>query len=107
MEYRLGPFEHLVLLAIVRLRTNAYGMTIRREIAERTNRYVSIGAVYTALERLERKGYVSSFVGEPTPERGGRAKRYFKIRAPGMRALNAVMHETTRLTEGLAHAMST
>jgi DNA-binding PadR family transcriptional regulator len=84
---RLGRFEELILLALVRLRENAYGVPIRREIAERTGRDVSFGAVYTTLERLERKGYVSSRVGEPTPERGGRAKRYFRIEAPGVRAL--------------------
>jgi PadR family transcriptional regulator PadR len=85
---RLGRFEELVLLALVRLRENAYGVTIRREIAERIDRDVSFGAVYTTLERLERKGYVSSRVGEPTPERGGRAKKYFRIETPGIRALN-------------------
>jgi DNA-binding PadR family transcriptional regulator len=85
---RLGRFEEWILLALVRLRENdAYGVPIRREIAERTGRDVSFGAVYTTLERLERKGYVSSRVGEPTRERGGRAKRYFRIEAPGMRAL--------------------
>jgi PadR family transcriptional regulator PadR len=84
---RLGRFEELVLLALVRLRENAYGVPIRREIAEQTGRDVSFGAVYTTLERLERKGYVSSRVGEPTPERGGRAKRYFRIETPGVRAL--------------------
>jgi PadR family transcriptional regulator, regulatory protein PadR len=85
---RLGRFEEIVLLALGRLRENdAYGVPIRREIAERTGRDVSFGAVYTTLERLERKGYVSSRVGDPTPERGGRAKRYFRIEAPGVRAL--------------------
>jgi PadR family transcriptional regulator, regulatory protein PadR len=84
---RLGRFEEIVLLALVRLRENAYGVPIRREIAERTGRDVSFGAVYTTLERLERKGYISSRVGEPTSERGGRAKRYFRIEAPGVRAL--------------------
>ena len=85
---RLGRFEEIVLLALVRLRENAYGVPIRREIAERIGRDVSFGAVYTTLERLERKGYVSSRMGNPTPERGGRAKRYFRIEAPGIRALN-------------------
>jgi PadR family transcriptional regulator PadR len=85
---RLGRFEEIVLLALVRLRENAYGVTIRREIAERTGRDASFGAVYTTLERLERKGYVSSRVGEPTRQRGGRAKRYFRIEAPGIAALD-------------------
>jgi DNA-binding PadR family transcriptional regulator len=100
---RLGRSEELVLLALVRLRENAYGVTIRREIAERTGRDVSFGAVYTTLERLERKGYVSSRVGDPTPERGGRAKRYFRIEAPGRRALNS-SRETIARMGGLAHA---
>jgi PadR family transcriptional regulator PadR len=101
---RLGHFEELVLLALVRLRENAYGVTIRRELIERTGREVSIGAVYTALERLERKEYVSSRVGDPTPERGGRAKRYFKIEAPGQQALRETREAASRLAEGFAHA---
>jgi PadR family transcriptional regulator, regulatory protein PadR len=99
---RLGRFEEIVLLALVRLRENAYGVPIRREIAERTGRDVSFGAVYTTLERLERKGYVKSRVGEPTPERGGRAKRYFKIEAPGVKALNET-RETIASMGGLVH----
>jgi PadR family transcriptional regulator PadR len=100
---RLGRFEELVLLALVRLRENAYGVTIRREIAERTGRDVSFGAVYTTLERLERKGYVSSRLGDSTPERGGRAKRYFRIEAPGIRALNET-REAVASMGGLVHA---
>jgi PadR family transcriptional regulator PadR len=100
---RLGRFEELVLLALVRLpKENAYGVPIRREIAERTGRDVSFGAVYTTLERLGRKGYVSSRVGDPTPERGGRAKRYFRIEAPGIRALNEA-RETIASMGGLVH----
>jgi DNA-binding PadR family transcriptional regulator len=79
---RLGRFEEVVLLALLRFPENAYGVPIRREIAERPGRDVSFGAVYTTFERLERKGYVSSRVGEPTQERGGRAKRYFRVEAP-------------------------
>ena len=85
---RLGRLEEIVLLALVCLGGDAYGVPIRREIAERTGRDVSFGAVYTTLDRLEGKGYVKSRVGEPTPERGGRAKRYFRIEAAGSRALN-------------------
>jgi PadR family transcriptional regulator PadR len=99
---RVGRFEEIVLLALVRLRENPYGVTIRREIVERTGRDVSFGAVYTTLERLERKGYVSSRVGEPTPERGGRAKRYFRIEAPGIRALER-SRETIVKMGGLVH----
>ena len=100
---RLGRFEEIVLLALVRLGENAYGVTIRREIAERTGRDISFGSVYTSLERLARKGYVSPRMGEPTPERGGRAKRYFEIEAPGLHALNQSREIVARL-EGLVHA---
>src|SRR5205085_1470792 len=74
---RLGEFEHAVLVAIVHLDDDAYGVTIRREIEARTRRAVAIGALYTALERLERKGYVTSTMSPPTPQRGGRSKRHF------------------------------
>jgi PadR family transcriptional regulator, regulatory protein PadR len=100
--YQLGRFEEVVLRALVRLREDAYGVPIRREIAERTGRDVSFGAVYTTLERLERKGFVSSHMGEPTPERGGRAKRYFRIEAPGVAALNQSL-ETLVNMGGLVH----
>lgn len=70
-------------------------MIVRREIEERTGRNLSIGAVYATLERLEAKGYVSSIMGDPTPERGGRAKRVFQIAAPGRRALQ-VSEQTIR-----------
>ena len=98
---RLGRFEELVLLALVCLR-ETYGVPLRREIAERTGRDVSFGAVYTTLERLERKGYVSSRVGEPTRERGGRAKKYFRIEAPGIEALHET-RETIANMGGLVH----
>ena len=83
----VGEFEQMILLALIRLKDNAYGMTIRQEIDSRTNRSPSIGAVYTTLERLERKGFVSSYIGEATDERGGRPKRYFKAKALGINAL--------------------
>src|SRR5260370_34256801 len=70
----LGEFEQLIVLAILRLSDNAYGMTIRREIEEQTGRQTSIGALYLTLERLEQKGFVSSSLGVFTPEKGGRAK---------------------------------
>jgi PadR family transcriptional regulator PadR len=97
----LGSLEHIILLALVRLKTNAYGMTIRREIGERTGRSISIGAVYATLDRLEAKGYVSSFLGEPTPERGGRAKRMFRLEADGELALRASQQAIRRMTLGL------
>ena len=102
----LGEFEQIVLLALLRLRATAYGVSIRREIAERTGRDIAIGAVYTTLDRLERKGFVSSTVGEPTPERGGRAKRYYKIEAPGQRALHRSRETMNRMWDGLVPSPS-
>jgi DNA-binding PadR family transcriptional regulator len=85
-EY-LGEFEQIVLLAVLHLGSNAYGVTILEEIGKRTGRSVMIGAVYATLDRLEGKRYISSKVGDPTPERGGRAKRFFKVTAKGAEAL--------------------
>jgi PadR family transcriptional regulator PadR len=101
-NFSLGRFEEIVLLALGRLGENAYGVTIRREIAARTGRDYSIGAVYTTLDRLVEKGYVSSRLGNPTPERGGRAKRYFQIEAPGIRALSDA-RETVARMGGVVH----
>jgi PadR family transcriptional regulator len=97
----LGSLEHVILLALMQLDESAHGMIVRHEIQARTGRNISIGAVYATLERLEEKGYVSSFTGEPTPERGGRAKRLFRIEAAGKRALQ-ISEETIRsMTVGL------
>ena len=103
----LGPLEHIVILAVVRLKANAYGMTVRREIEQRTGRNISIGAVYATLERLESKGYISSFTGEPTAERGGRAKRHFRIEADGERALRASHEAIRKMTLGLKSGWGT
>ena len=81
----LGNFELMVMLAVIRLGNGAYGVPISRAIEESTNREVLVGSVYATLERLEEKGLVASEVGEPTPERGGRAKRYFRITEKGLR----------------------
>jgi PadR family transcriptional regulator len=97
----LGEFEQLVLLALLRLGPNAYGMRIRHEIQERANRRASLGAVYTTLDRLEAKGFVSSWVGEPTPERGGRAKKFFKLEARGQAVLNESIRASVNMTAGL------
>ena len=86
-EPKAGEFEQLILLAILQLKNNAYGMSIRREIEDRTERRTALGAVYTTLARLEKKGYVSSWNGSPTEERGGRSKRFFKVQALGKAAL--------------------
>ena len=99
-EY-LGEFEQIVLLAVIRLADNAYGMTIRAELAKRADRDVSIGAVYATLERLEAKGYVSSWLADATAARGGRAKRFFKLEAPGALALQRSQEILTSMWEGL------
>jgi PadR family transcriptional regulator PadR len=97
----LGEFEHIVVLALLRLEDNAYGVTVRQEIELRTKREVSIGAVYATLDRLERKGYVKSSLGEPTPERGGRSKRFFRVTANGLAAVNRVQRALQSMIEGL------
>jgi len=98
----LGEFEQVVLLAILRLDDDAYGVTIRREIAKCTEREPAPGALYTTLDRLEEKGLVSSAYGDPTPERGGRAKRYFTVTASGVRAVARAQRAYQRLLKGLA-----
>jgi DNA-binding PadR family transcriptional regulator len=98
----LGEFEHIIVLALLRLEDRAYGVTVRQEIELRTNREVSIGAVYATLDRLERKGYVKSHHGEPTPERGGRSKRFFRATARGVAAVNRTQRALQKMTEGLA-----
>jgi PadR family transcriptional regulator, regulatory protein PadR len=97
----LGEFEQVVLLAILRLADDAYGVTIRREIAECTERDPAPGALYTTLDRLEEKGMVASTYGDPTPERGGRAKRYFTVTARGVRAVARAQRAFRRLLQGL------
>jgi PadR family transcriptional regulator PadR len=97
----LGEFEHIIILALLRLEDRAYGVTVRQEIELRTQREVSIGAVYATLARLESKGYVKSHRGDPTPERGGRSKRFFRVTAKGVGAVNRTHRALLRMTEGL------
>ena len=97
----LGEFEHIVVLALLRLEDGAYGVSVRQEIEARTKREVSIGAVYATLDRLEQKGYVKSRHGDPTPERGGRSKRFFRVTAKGMAAVNRTHRALHSMTEGL------
>ncbi len=99
-EY-LGEFEHIVLLAVLRLGGDAYGVTIWEEIEKRSRRAVMIGAVYSTLDRLEAKHYIVSRRGDPTPERGGRAKRFFKITARGAKALQQSRTILDRMWAGL------
>ena len=104
-EY-LGEFEHIVLLALMRLGNEAYGVTVRKEIEQRTGREVSIGAIYSTLGRLETKGLVKSRVGEPTAARGGRAKRHFDITGRGVRAVNRTHESLRSMSDGLATVRS-
>src|SRR6202049_3029179 len=97
----LGEFEHIVVLALLRLSDRAYGVTVRQEITSRISREVSIGAVYATLDRLEAKGYVKSHLGDPTPERGGRSKRFFRVSAKGLAAVNRTHHALQCMTAGL------
>jgi DNA-binding PadR family transcriptional regulator len=97
----LGEFEHIVLLSLLRLDDRAYGVTVRQEIAARIGREVSIGAIYATLDRLEAKEYVKSRIGEPTTERGGRAKRFFRVTAKGVRAVNSTHEALRSMSAGL------
>lgn len=97
----LGEFEQVILLAILRLRDNAYGVTIRAELADRAGRTVAPGALYTALERLETKALITSRMSDPTPQRGGRAKRHVTVTAAGVEALTRAVHAYERLMDGL------
>jgi PadR family transcriptional regulator, regulatory protein PadR len=98
----LGEFEHIVVLALLRLDDRAYGVTVRQEIERRTRREVSVGAVYATLDRLEAKGYVKSYRGDPTPERGGRSKRFFRVTASGVAAMNRAQQALRSMSEGLS-----
>ena len=97
----LGDLEQLILLAILRLGDEAYGVTIRAELAERAGRTVAPGAMYTALERLETKGLIASRMSDPTPQRGGRSKRQVTVTAAGMKALARSVRAYERLLDGL------
>jgi DNA-binding PadR family transcriptional regulator len=99
-EY-LGEFELTVMLALLRLGEDAYGVSIAREIEASSDREVAIAGVYAALERLERKGFVNSRRGEPTPERGGRAKHFFRVTAQGLRQVRKTQKTLVRLWRGL------
>ena len=100
----LGEFEHTVLLAIVHVGEDAYGVTVREDIERRTGRDVSIGALYTAFDRLERKGLLRSTVSDPTPQRGGRAKRYVAITPAGAAALRRSRELLDRMWTGVSAA---
>src|SRR4051794_21721718 len=93
----LGEFELMILLAVIRLGDGAYGVPISKELLELTGRDVALGSVYAALDRLEQKELVSSMLGDPTPARGGRAKRYFRVTSSGLREAKLAKKALTRL----------
>src|SRR3954466_5666721 len=97
----LGDFEQLVLLGVLRLQSGAYRAATRHEIHERSGRDVSINAVYTTLDRLEGKGLLRSWVGEPTAERGGRRRKFYELRPAGVSALRQAYHAFHSMAEGL------
>ena len=97
----LGEFELMILLAVIQLREEAYGVPISRALEAHRGKNVSVGSVYAALERLEAKGLVSSTLGDPTPERGGKAKRYFRVTRAGLRQVQ----ETRRVLSRLWHTL--
>ena len=98
----VGDFEQLVLLALVRLGDQAYGIAIHNEIVQRAGREVTVASVYKTLERLEDKGFAASSLGEPTAERGGRRKKYFRVQPAGRRALRHALASLRRMSDGLA-----
>ena len=97
----LGQFELMVLLALMRLGEDAYGVTIADELEKETGREVVIANVYATLERLQDRGFVSSSLGDATPERGGRAKRYFQITGAGLREVRDARQSLMSLWKGL------
>jgi len=98
----LGDFEQLVMLALLRIGSDAYGMIVRREIEERTGREVSLGAIYATLDRLENKSMVSSTLGGTGRQRRGRAKRFFLVETPGLEALRRSLDALDRMRSGIA-----
>lgn len=98
----LGEFEQVVLLAVARLEGEGYGVSVRREIERRTGRDVTVGSVYATLARLEAKGLLVSWEGDPTPRRGGRARRHFRILPAGAEALEASRGMMERMWDGVA-----
>jgi len=97
----LGEFELMILLAVMHLGEQAYGVPISRELEARRGRDVSVGSVYAALERMETKGLVASSLGDPTPERGGKAKRYFQITQAGLRQVQETRRVLNELWMGI------
>jgi DNA-binding PadR family transcriptional regulator len=102
MAGSLGEFEQLTLLAVLRLGDEAYGVTVRQAIEEVTGRDVSAGAVYTTLSRLEKRGLVTSRVGETVPERTGQRRKYYTVEPEGAAMVHDSMNAVSRMVDGLA-----
>ena len=102
MPDHLSAIEQLVLVALLRLSHEAYGVAVQREIAQRTGREPSLATVYTALSRLERRELITSRLGDPTAERGVRRKKIFTVRADGRRALQASLRDLRAMAQGVA-----
>lgn len=100
-KYSIGEFEEIVMLTVAILYRNAYGISIKENIELRLNRKVSVGAMRTALNRLEKKGFLESHFGEATAIRGGKRKRYFKVTPYGKKALEQVMQDRKQLWEAI------
>jgi DNA-binding PadR family transcriptional regulator len=98
----LGEFEYLLISAAMRCGENAYGAAIREHIGQTTKRSCSIGALYTTIDRLESKGLIETWLGEATPQRGGRAKRMVRVTAKGIREASSFYQTVKRATHGLA-----
>ncbi len=101
MPRALGEFEQLILLALLRLGDTAYGVTIKTEIEARTGREVFVGAIYTALSRMQKNGYVTARIGEPTSKRGGRRKKFYTLAAAGEAALSRSYGALRSMTDGI------
>jgi DNA-binding PadR family transcriptional regulator len=97
----LTDFELMILLAVLRLQDEAYGVPIGREIEQATHRPVTRASIYTALDRLQRMGMVTSSMGDPTPERGGRAKRFFDVTSAGLQAVKETQRAFAVMWKGL------
>ena len=98
----IGEFEYLILTATARLGEEAYGASVREAIQQATGRGCSIGALYTTLDRLQKKGLIKTWMGDPTPERGGRSKRLVRITAKGVQAASEFYEAVQRVSRGVS-----
>jgi DNA-binding PadR family transcriptional regulator len=105
MGQSLGELEQLVLLALLRLRDDGYGVAVQREIEARAGRAITLGAIYSTLLRLESQGLLASRVGEPSPVRGGRRKKLYDVQPAGREALRSALGAVRALSHGLSPAL--